>query len=59
MKKKKNYNTKEPSWPDKIEDWKQVLMFRNDVFDQASALGIRAGIGDIQRFIEQQQKEES
>ena len=53
----KKLETKEPHWPDKIHDFKLVVQFRNDIFEHACKIGIGAGIGDICRFIKEQNKE--
>ena len=43
---------KEPAWPDKIEDLKLVIQFRNGVFDSAFEQGILSGLNRILEHIE-------
>ena len=38
---------KEPAWPDKIEDYKLVVQFRNAVFDTAFEKGVLSAYNRI------------
>lgn len=40
----------EPEWPDKIEDRKLVIQFRNAIFDRSFELGARSACHRILEF---------
>lgn len=43
----------EPDWPDTINDRKEVMWFRNDVFDHAYAVGMLGGCRQILHAVEE------
>lgn len=43
---------KEPAWPDKIEDRKLVIQFRNEVFDSAFEKGALSAFSRILEHID-------
>ena len=43
---------KEPAWPDKIEDRKLVIQFRNKVFDSAFAEGTLSAFNRILEHVD-------
>lgn len=49
-------DTKEPKWPDSINNRKEVIWFRNDVFDSAFERGRRGELSQIMDFIKNQTK---
>ena len=50
------HDTKEPEWPDLIDDRKKVIWFRNGVFDAAFERGRYGQLVEIEGFIKDQTK---